>query len=259
MKLDLFVILSSKSHDVKYLQTYLKYISRCVRINSSKDIKKLEKHHIIPKEKSLFPEYSSFKKYPWNLILLTEHQHVIAHLILSKVYKQSYQRFAYFMMNTSKRSELYLTTKDLYKLNKNHECPWCNKIIKGGNYFKHHGDNCKLNPNYIPNTIICEHCKIECDVPNYHRSHGDNCKLIKGPRIMNLSEEIRYQIGAGGRSLKGKPLSEDHKLNMRGPCINKRKLKPIVICDIISRKEFSANGWGTFLHFENKKHQIEKS
>ncbi len=43
------------------------------------------KHHILPKGKTMFPEYSDLKSHRWNSIILTEHGHYLAHWMLSKI------------------------------------------------------------------------------------------------------------------------------------------------------------------------------
>ena len=92
-----YSILSSRDHNSHYLLRYLKFIKYCSEINHNLP-KPYEKHHICPKSKCLFPEYSDFKVYPWNLIILTPRQHFIAHWILWKTYGKG-QTEAFFKMN----------------------------------------------------------------------------------------------------------------------------------------------------------------
>ena len=82
-------ILSSFDHNPHYLNRYIKFILSCSEKNVNQ--KNLEKHHICPKSKYLFPQYQSFIEHPWNRANLTCRQHYIAHLILSKVYTNSIQ------------------------------------------------------------------------------------------------------------------------------------------------------------------------
>lgn len=42
------------------------------------------KHHILPK--ALYPEYVSFKDFPWNEVLLTFKEHKLAHILLAKTF-----------------------------------------------------------------------------------------------------------------------------------------------------------------------------
>lgn len=94
-------ILQSKKHNSFYLDRYINFLSK---INNDESTNKyLENHHICPKAPDLFPEYSSFKKYPWNKIKLTARQHFIAHHILWKSYGGS-QIFSFYSMSHQKNS-----------------------------------------------------------------------------------------------------------------------------------------------------------
>ena len=70
----------------------------------------IEKHHICPKSKDLFPEYKSFKSFPWNCIPLTLRQHYIAHMLLWKAYRGR-QTQAFVLM--SKRNKF--TNSKIYE------------------------------------------------------------------------------------------------------------------------------------------------
>jgi hypothetical protein len=86
---DIYTILSSKPHNPHYLKRYIKFITSCGIKNSKltdDHIGYTEKHHICPKAKSMFPEYSSFYTCPWNMIRLTASQHFVAHHILANAY-----------------------------------------------------------------------------------------------------------------------------------------------------------------------------
>jgi hypothetical protein len=101
----IYSILSSKPHNPHYLNRYWKFIQYCQKHNlSSIDNTPLEEHHVCPKAKDLFPEYSSFKKNEWNLITLTCRQHILAHVLLWKTYGGS-QTFALdYMINRGNNS-----------------------------------------------------------------------------------------------------------------------------------------------------------
>jgi hypothetical protein len=79
--MDIKSILTSKPHNHHYLNRYIKFIQSC-----KGDFEYTEKHHICPKSKNLFPEYSSFKDHPWNMIRLSARQHFLAHWMLWKTY-----------------------------------------------------------------------------------------------------------------------------------------------------------------------------
>ena len=73
------------SHNLHYLQRYIKFISS-YKLN--KKVKhKTEYHHILPR--SLFPEFSDLEINSWNGVHLTKQQHFIAHWILWKSYPEN--------------------------------------------------------------------------------------------------------------------------------------------------------------------------
>jgi hypothetical protein len=83
--MNIYNILSSRPHNPHYLNRYITFIAQCQIKNVGYE-GYVEKHHICPKAKSFFPEYSSFKKFPWNMIKLTAKQHFIAHWILARAF-----------------------------------------------------------------------------------------------------------------------------------------------------------------------------
>lgn len=97
--IDIYNILSQKPHNPHYLKRYWKFILGCQEKN--RDLPKdtyTENHHICPKAKDLFPEYSSFTDYVWNKAKLTARQHFIAHVILYKAYQTKSTLFSLNMM-----------------------------------------------------------------------------------------------------------------------------------------------------------------
>lgn len=91
--IDIYTILSSKPHNPHYLKRYHRFIKYCLNSNPvlSNDTY-TEIHHICPKAKDLFPEYTNLKTYSWNSIKLTARQHIVAHVILWKCYGGSQSR-----------------------------------------------------------------------------------------------------------------------------------------------------------------------
>lgn len=81
----LYEILSSIEHNRHYLTRYLKYIEYC----KNQKITVGHKHHICPKAQDMFPEFASFAEFPWNCVIITPRQHLIAHRLLCKVYPNS--------------------------------------------------------------------------------------------------------------------------------------------------------------------------
>lgn len=86
--MDIYSILSSKPHNPHYLNRYITFIEQCQQKNVTNE-SPLEKHHICPKAKDMFPEYKSLTEHSWNLCFLTQRQHMIAHIILYKAYPRS--------------------------------------------------------------------------------------------------------------------------------------------------------------------------
>lgn len=93
--MNIYTILSSKPHNPHYLNRYIKFIESFSFQHSIKSV--TEEHHICPKSKDLFPEYISFKNFPWNKINLTKRQHFIAHYLLSNAYRGK-QIYAFWAM-----------------------------------------------------------------------------------------------------------------------------------------------------------------
>ena len=131
-------ILSSKPHNLHYLNRYIKFIEYCKNL---KQEGYTEKHHICPKAKDLFPEYSSFKENPWNKINLSARQHYVAHLLLFKIYGRPMAYALHCLANMSnsnqKRSKnkLYSDAKEEYSKRMSSLASERNKrLIEEGNH-----------------------------------------------------------------------------------------------------------------------------
>jgi len=115
-------ILKSKPHNSHYLNRYIKFINQCI---VTTHLLETEDHHICPKSSDLFPEFKSFKKYPWNKAALTLRQHYVAHRLLWKAYggKQS-QAFKLMCdrlkRNNSKCYEIVRKEHIAYMISNNH-------------------------------------------------------------------------------------------------------------------------------------------
>lgn len=105
--MDIYEVLSDKPHCPRHLARYVQFISSRVPTNGI-----VEKHHICPRAKDLFPQYASFKDHPWNRIDLSPREHFIAHLLLWKAFGGS-QTSAISIMaaRTKKISKLYEAAK----------------------------------------------------------------------------------------------------------------------------------------------------
>lgn len=108
--MDIYSVLLSKPHNPHYLNRYITFIKQCQLKNVEYE-GYVEKHHICPKAKDMFPEYESFNKHPWNCAVLTARQHFVAHMMLWKAYPGSYsQTIAINLMiknSTIKNSKVY--------------------------------------------------------------------------------------------------------------------------------------------------------
>lgn len=85
--MEILQILSSIEHNKHYLKRYMRFIENCKSDENSHK----ERHHICPK--TIFPEFKNLKKFKWNELKLTPRQHIIAHIIISKMYPNNFSAF----------------------------------------------------------------------------------------------------------------------------------------------------------------------
>jgi len=97
------LILRSKHGNEHYIKRYIRFLT--TRNSNVHEIQTKVRHHICPKANDLFPEYSSFEENSWNMILLTEREHFIAHMILWKAFGGSMTR-AFHMMSNFKSNRI---------------------------------------------------------------------------------------------------------------------------------------------------------
>ena len=101
----IYRLLQSKQHNNHYLSRYWKFILHCqTRVLNETYI---EKHHILPKAKDLFPEYADVKKFKWNSVDLTAREHIMAHIILWKAYGGSQTASVFYMLNIQNENTGY--------------------------------------------------------------------------------------------------------------------------------------------------------
>ena len=110
--MDIYAILSTRPHNPHYLNRYIRFIRDCQQKNLGFE-GYTEKHHICPK--SLFPEYKSLSKHPWNNATLNARQHFIAHWILWKAYPDS-NSMCYAFWTLSCIRDLKVNSKTYSKL-----------------------------------------------------------------------------------------------------------------------------------------------
>ena len=104
----LFDILNTIPNNTHYLNRYIRFIYYCVNYNKCNF--GYELHHICPKSKNMFPEYTDLKINPWNGVELSLRQHFIAHHILWKAYGGD-MTIAFKGMNNFGRYENKLNSK----------------------------------------------------------------------------------------------------------------------------------------------------
>lgn len=101
-------VLESKPHNPHYLNRYINFIST-IRNQEKEGYQEL--HHICPKAKDLFPEHKDAK---WNYISLTARQHIVAHIMLWKVYGGSQSQALECMLGQFNSStNLYLSNRKI--------------------------------------------------------------------------------------------------------------------------------------------------
>ena len=189
--MDIYSILSSKPHNPHYLNRYIRFIQSCQKVNKNWN-DYVEKHHICPKSKDLFPEYKSFSKHSWNCAILTARQHFIAHWILWKTYPDSKSvSYAFWQMihriNNKIDSKTYAIVAENHKkliseMNKK-------KIENGTHHFLGGEIQRKVQKRRLENgthhfltnhpnkiQVTCPHCNKTGGATNMKRYHFDNCK-----------------------------------------------------------------------------------
>lgn len=190
--MSIYQILSSKPHNKHYLNRYIKFIE--TRKQNYDGI--IELHHICPRSKDLFPEYSSFAKHPWNKIKLSLKEHYIAHMILYKTFGKSQASAFHLMSNrtNSKTSKMYQKVRayqiecfkqsNSERIEKGTHNFLTNNPSKSGNHHRTgaiHTPESKLKTSLSikskPN-LTCPHCgKTGAHTP-MKRWHFDNCKFL---------------------------------------------------------------------------------
>lgn len=67
-----------------HLRVYCSIIDVALSQARQKD-SRFERHHILPKAKTLFPEFGNLAKNPWNGVLLTRREHFVCHRLLTRM------------------------------------------------------------------------------------------------------------------------------------------------------------------------------
>lgn len=84
---DIYALALPKAKNLHFLKRYLNFIEQCKIANKINPPNYTENHHILPRAKDLFPEFADHKrKYEWNSVNLSFRQHLIAHIMLWKIF-----------------------------------------------------------------------------------------------------------------------------------------------------------------------------
>lgn len=81
----IYNVLSSKSANRHLINRYITFVLSCDAKNKS-TTEYTEVHHICPKADDLFPEYQDLNLNKWNQCVLTAREHIIAHVMLWKIF-----------------------------------------------------------------------------------------------------------------------------------------------------------------------------
>ncbi|HAT62432.1 MAG TPA: hypothetical protein DCS83_07830 [Prevotella sp.] len=230
MSQSIILILQSKPHNSHYLKRYIKYIEEVSKYNNKYTITGYqEQHHILPKAKDLFPEYSSFKEHPWNKIPLTARQHFIAHHLLYKAFGGSqtaaFKRMYESNQNTGKlSSRQYETLKEKFSeyisscltgLKRSPE--YCEEHSKRKTEFYKDENNRKKQSQACLGIKRSEQAKENMRVafknrPPKTKEQKDHLSKIMTGRV--VSEETRNKMRGNNNPNYGITMSESHRKNI---------------------------------------------
>jgi hypothetical protein len=195
--MDIYKLLTSKTHNKHYLNRYYKFITQCQAKNGNYITGEL--HHICPKAKDLFPEYKDLRTNIWNKSYLTLRQHLLAHWMLWKAYGGS-QTFSFYAMNNQnhrrdrnriKSSRVYETVKLEAK-----------KRISDANT----GMSCYIDQ--------CGN-RIRCSTSDSRVLTGELKSLSSGRKYGPRSQISRDRTSNALRGKKSGPMSVQQRLNRR--------------------------------------------
>lgn len=200
-KEEIYEMMLKMSINNHYLKRYIKFIYDCELKNNNLN-EKYENHHILPKSKSFWPEYSNLRTYKWNKIKLTPRQHIIAHHILAKSLGGSMWVALWSMVNGknfSFRKDLKINSKVLALAREQHSLSH-SKAMK---------EHYKKNPEAKKDISIRQTGENN---QFFGKKHSDETKKILSD--INLgkikSKEVKDKISSSLIALERK-LSDDEK------------------------------------------------
>lgn len=164
------------------------------------------------KQKIFFPEYKSFKTYPWNKIVLTARQHFIAHHMLYKAYG-GVMAGAFKRMYESKQNSGKLTSYQYESVRKSFS-DHMSKIMTGRKCSKKTCEKISnLKKTFYSNPINREKQSLACSGIKRSEQAKKNISIAAKNR-KPMSIETRNKIS---KTNKGRVVSEETKRKMRGP------------------------------------------
>ena len=197
--MDLFKLLLDRGADKRQLHRYLSFISNCAE-NTPTGIS--EAHHILPK--SMFPEFTSLKRFTWNKAILTPRQHFLAHWMLWKMFpNESSQSFAFWNMGNRNKFKLY--SSRLYEALKAKHTEIVSSKLKGRKFSAE--SKAKMSRSHMGKVLTISHRE---NISKYQRENADHMRGLNNPvhthghpRLgVTLLEETKQKMS---KSLLAKP------------------------------------------------------
>jgi hypothetical protein len=268
--MDIYTILSSKSHNSHYLKRYITFIYQCQQQNLGYG-GYTEKHHICPKAKDMFPDYKSFRDHPWNRVALTPRQHFIAHIILWKVFPQTSQTDALWAMknknSSTVNSRIYETLRidirnknslRMQKLTANGEHPWqgdknpSRKRIKEGTHiFQSENHPAKImsregtHPWFGPET----NAKYAKDNAKKRVENGSYSRIAKEQNMKRVENGTHHFLGPEHN--KKRIENGTHNFIGKIPCVDKKGVRIQIEKDVFYSQTGDEKMW-EYVHFNSK-------
>lgn len=212
-------LLLEKSISPHHVGRYINFIFACMEKNCTLPKSTYtERHHILPKANTLFPEYKNLKKNLWNKARLTPEQHFVAHHILWKACGK-FMAYAFTRMwnvnpcqsgkRIIRRGRISQKRRDLMT------CPHCGKECNPTNAARWHFDKCKVFTGKEKHDVKqniqvgqCPHCGLAGKMQGLLATHFDQCRVVIGNRQKNTPKATCPHCGFYGQ--KGGAMNAFH-------------------------------------------------
>jgi len=208
----------------------IEYIEFCITKDCKERIQgETELHHILPKGKTLFPEYKDLKEYKWNGVHLKYSDHYIAHSLLAEAVNDRGVIYAWNRMRIS-NSGFELSSKIYESLRKRHL-----DIVKETSSISNTGkvdviinDKIvkidKLDPRYISGELVSHHKGKKLSEETKQKIS----ESLSGRKNGALSEETKQKISD---KHKGREISQEWRDNIsKGKKGKNKEPKPKIKC-----------------------------